>query len=117
MKQFAFAIPRWQDPEKIYNSGEYLKIRAELNELENKLLNLFFKFAETGKLEDLQALRNTLPAYYPKWQEVKQGTWKMFDCIDESLHRLFSEITLHNTEEALIICMNKIATMKLEGTK
>ena len=60
MKKQSLAVARGQDPEKIQNSGEYLKMLADLHELEAKIINQFFKFVETGSLEDLDVLKTTL---------------------------------------------------------
>lgn len=60
MKKQSLSVARGQDQEKIHNSGEYLKMLADLHELEAKIINQFFKFVETGSLEDLDVLKTTL---------------------------------------------------------
>lgn len=117
MKQFALAIPRGQDPARIYNSGEYLKMLAELHEKEAKQLNLFLKFVETGNVEDLEALKTELYAYHPAWKKMKRERDRLREQFDGRMKVLLDDILFNATETAWVACVNMIGQIRRNEQK
>lgn len=101
MKELKTAVSRGQDPEKIHNSGEYLKMLAELHELEAKAINQFFKFAETGSLEDLEALKKTIEAHGPACDRMFKERKALIHPFHEAKRRLLINVLYSVDESAL----------------
>lgn len=117
MKQCAIAIPRGQDPQKIHNSGLYLKMQSDLHELEAKQLNLFLKFVETGNVEDLEALKTELYAYHPAWKKMKQERDRLREQFEGRMKVLLDDILFNATEAAWLACTNMIGQIRRKEQK
>lgn len=91
MKPRTTAIPRGQDPARIHNSGEFLKMLAEQTNEIAKVVRMFDKWLISGKLEDLKKLRRELRRCRTLNDDTEKarrrycetfGTWK------DPMHRL-----------------------------
>ena len=115
MKELKTAVSRGQDPEKIHNSGEYLKMLAELHELEAKIINLFFKFAETGSLEDLEALKKTMEPHFDNWRKMMRTQMGIINRFDGLKRTLCADVLFLTTASACETCDKIENEMRMEA--
>ena len=115
MKEQELAVARGQDPDKACNHGEYLKMLAELHEREAKIINQFYKYVETGKLEDAEALKKLMKPYNSMRTKTEKERKRLCQQFIGPMRSFCADVLFFYTSNATHVCENIISNKRKEA--